>query len=254
MLHSAKGLIGFSVHGADGDVGKIDDVYFDDERWVIRYIVVDTGGWLTGRKVLLSPMAFRQADWDGKRMLVNLTREKIENSPGIDTHKPVSRQHESDLYNYYGYPYYWGGPYAWGFAVFPAVLEQQVFDDAERRNAREKMEQVSPEDRHLRSCSEVSGYAINATDATLGHVEDFLFDEEDWSIQLLVIDPRDWWPNNDVLVSPQRIRHVSWEDKSVDVNLSRDEIEASPQYDPAHPPLSRPHDLYRSGGMNAGRS
>lgn len=248
MLHSAKELKKFSVTAIDGEVGTIKDVYFDDEKWVIRYIVVDTGGWLSGREVLLSPMSFRQAEWDERNMLVNLTREKIQNSPGIDVHKPVSRQQESALFEHYGYPYYWAGPYAWGYAVFPAIMEQKIFEDPNRVEAREKMEQVNDADRHLRSCEEVIGYAIHATDATLGHVEDFLFDEEDWSIQLMVVDPRDWWPGKHVLVSPQRIKHVAWEDKSVDVGLSRDEIESSPEYDPDNPPLSRPHDLYRDAG------
>ncbi|HVL76566.1 MAG TPA: PRC-barrel domain-containing protein [Noviherbaspirillum sp.] len=250
MLHSARNLKGFAVVATDGSIGKIDDVYFDDEKWVIRYVVVDTGGWLTGRKVLLSPMSFRDADWQGRKMMVNLTRDRVRNSPGIDTHKPVSRRQEGALYEYYGYPYYWSGPYAWGYAAMPAVTEQEVFDSPERQHTREAMEQTSDEDMHLRSCADVTGYAIHATDDTLGHVDDFLFDEQDWSIRLVLVDPRDWWPNKDVMVPPERIVHVNWEDGTVDVNMSRAEIESSPEYDPDHPPPStlqearahRPHE------------
>jgi uncharacterized protein YrrD len=243
MLHSAKDLKGFSILGTDGDVGRVADVYFDDERWVVRYIVVDTGGWLGGRKVLLSPMSFRHADWTKGTLMVNLTREQIENSPDIDTHQPVSRQQESELFRHYGFPYYWAGPYAWGLAAYPGLTEGQMLEAAERAEAREQTEQS--QDRHLRSSAEVTGYGIHAVDDTLGHVEDLLFDEEDWSIQLIVVDPRNWWPGKHVLVSPQRIREVRWEDKSVAVSLSREEIENSPEYDPENPPLSRPHDLYR---------
>lgn len=254
MLHSANGLRGFTVQATDGEVGRVDDVYFDDERWVVRYLVVDTGGWLSGRKVLLSPVSFRHADWNGGTVMLNLTREKIENGPGIDTHRPVSRQQESELFAHYGYPYYWAGPYAWGFAMYPGLMEQEATDNREREEMRDQV-QHGP-DRHLRSTAEVKGYAIHATDDTLGHVEDLLFDEEDWSIQLIVIDPRNWWPGKHVLVSPQRIHTVSWEDKSVSVNLSRAEIENSPEYDPDNPPLSQPHDFYhdRASGFSGARS
>lgn len=246
MLHSARNLRGFTVFGVDGEVGSVDDVYFDDERWVVRYLVVDTGSWLTGRKVLLSPLAFRQADWDGKTMLVNLTRDKIRSSPGIDTHMPVSRQQESELFRHYDYPYYWAGPYAWGFSVSPVLLDPANLDNRERAETREQV--ASSEDRHLRSVNEVKGYAIHARDDTLGHVDDFLVDEEDWSIQMVVIDPRDWWPNQDVLVAPERISDVNWEDKSVTVGMTRAEIEQSPVYDPDHPPLSRPNAMTRVAG------
>lgn len=249
MLHKAKGLRGFTVHATDGEVGSIDDVYFDDQKWVIRYIVVDTGGWLSGRKVLLSPVSFRHGEWGKGTMMVNLTRRQIQDSPGVDTAQPVSRQQESELFNHYGYPYYWAGPYAWGFSVYPVLMDEELLEERERIEMRRQSEQA--QDRHLRSCSEVSGYTIHATDDTLGHVEDFLFDEEDWSIQLLEVDPRNWWPGKHVLVSPQRIREVSWEDKSVTVSLSRDEVENSPEYDPDNPPLSRPHDLYRHHGSQA---
>lgn len=251
MLHSAKKLKGFSILGAEGEVGRIDDVYFDDERWIVRYIVVNTGGWLGGRRVLLSPASFRHADWSNASMLVSLTREQIENSPDIDTHQPVSRRQESELFRHYGFPYYWAGPYAWGLASYPVLMEAEALEAAERSEAREQSEQS--EDRHLRSCAEVTGYVIHATDATLGHVEDLLFDEEDWSIQLIVVDPRNWWPGKHVLVSPQRIREVSWEDKSVTLSLNRDEIEHSPEYDPDNPPLSGPHDLYRDRGSPEAR-
>ncbi len=236
MLHSANKLRGFSVSGVDGEVGSVEDVYFDDERWVVRYLVVNAGSWLTGRQVLLSPLSLRHADWNGSTLIVNLTRDKIRSSPGIDTHMPVSRWQETELFKHYDYPYYWAGPYAWGFSVSPLLLDEAFVDNREQTEPREQPE--SDKDRHLRSCKEVKGYAIHASDATLGHLEDFLFDEEDWSIQMLVIDPRNWWPSKDVLVAPQRILSVNWEDKSVTLDMTRAEVEHSPQYDSSHPPLS----------------
>src|ERR1019366_9684119 len=107
---------------------------FDDESWAIRYLVVNTGGWLSGRLVLVSPIALRQAEWESKRLDVALTKNQIENSPQIDTHKPVSRQHEALYMGYYGYPYYWGGPYLWGGASYPAGLAGRK--NAMRRHGR----------------------------------------------------------------------------------------------------------------------
>lgn len=250
MLHSARSLTGFAVHGTDGEVGRVDDVYFDDERWVVRYVVVDTGGWLSGRKVLLSPLSFQRLDRDGKTLMVNLTRDRIRASPGIDTHEPVSRRQESELFRHYDYPYYWAGPYAWGFSVSPVALDPANLDNRERAEVREQAE--SGEDRHLRSCSEVKGYAIHARDATLGHLEDLLFDEQDWSIRMVVIDPRDWWPGKHVLVAPDRIADVDWTDKSVTVAMRRAEIESSPAYDPDHPPPSPLSAMTRDAGMRPG--
>lgn len=251
MLHGTRHLTGFKVHASDGAVGTIDDVYFDDERWVVRYLAIDTGGWLTGRKVLLSPLSMRHADWEGRTVSMNLTREQIENSPDIDTHQPVSRRQEAELFRHYGYPYYWGGPYAWGLEMYP------VMPDAVQPGSTEeamKDEAVQAEDRHLRSANEVHGYTLHATDDTLGHLEDLLFDEEDWSIQLIVIDPRNWWPGKHVMVAPQRIAAVNWDDKSVNVNMSRGEIESSPEYDPDHLPLSRPQAMTRDLGSLPPRS
>lgn len=230
MLHSAKKLDGMKVVAVNGEVGRVIDFYFDDEKWVIRHLVVDAGGWLTGRKVLLSPISVSGADWPDGRLRVNLSREQIENSPGIDTHKPVSRQHESDLYEHYGYPDYWSGPYLWGYAVLPTLLENRPMEDPERRARRERMERQGNEI-HLRSFREVVGYHMHARDDTLGHLEDLLYDERDWSIRLTVVDPRNWWPGKHVLLSPEHIESVSWEDKEVFVKLTRAQIDSSPEYD-----------------------
>jgi len=236
MLRNTRTFEKCTVHALDGDVGKVRDVYFDDERWVVRYLVVESGGWLTGREVLLSPLAVTRIDWDRHRVDVNLTRQKIGDSPGIETHQPVSRQNEAALFRHYGYPYYWGGPYAWGYAVLPVLAEQQIFDDAQRLEIRKEMEDTNKADRHLRSCNDIAGYKIAATDAKLGHVVDFLFDEEDWSIQYLVVDPRDLWPGKHVLVAAEHIEHVYWGDKEVVVNIGSKEIERAPAYDPGNPP------------------
>ncbi|MES2536819.1 MAG: PRC-barrel domain-containing protein [Pseudomonadota bacterium] len=238
MLHSVKALDGFAIAATDGQLGKVKDIYFDDLKWTIRYLEVDTGRWLTGRRVLISPISVASIDWPRATINVRLTRQQVNDSPGIDTAKPVSLQHETALSNYYGYPYYWSGPYLWGYTVFPSLADQALLEELEREAARETMEKdnTPDEDPHLRSKDEVVGYRIEATDDTVGHVEDFLFDEKDWSILLMVVDTREWWPGKHVLISPRRIRQVSWEDKSVVVDVTRKQIESSPEYDGKHPP------------------
>ena len=113
MLRGANELKGYTIEASDGDIGEVVQFYFDDEKWTIRYLVADTGGWLMGRRVLISPAALGRVDSNSRRLHVNMTKERVENSPSIDTDRPVSRQHETDYYNYYGYPYYWSGPYVW---------------------------------------------------------------------------------------------------------------------------------------------
>ena len=147
MQKSTKDLKGNTIVATDGDIGKVDDFYFDDKSWTIRYLVADTGNWLLGRKVLISPIALGKADLSRERLNVTLTKKQVEESPSIDTDKPVSRQHEAYYHDYYGYPYYWSGPYLWGPMYYPGlpVADQERIE--ERRAEREEAG-----DLHLRSC------------------------------------------------------------------------------------------------------
>ena len=232
MMRSVKSLQGFGIAATDGDIGTVDDVYFDDDKWTIRYLIVDTGGWLTGRKVLLSPRAVSRVNWSERTVQVDVTRQKVEDSASIDTDRPVSRQEESALHAHYGYPYYWGGPMLWGYTSLPMLMPPPAVDSTTREiEARIEQER----DHHLRSSDTVIGYDIHATDGDLGHVQDFLFDEEDWSIRMMLVATRTWWPGKHVLLSPRRIDHVDWNEKTVAVNITRAEIENSPEYDPKVP-------------------
>jgi hypothetical protein len=230
MLRNITQLKGFAIRARDGEIGTLEQFYFDDESWAIRYLVVNAGDWLGGRLVLVSPFALRQAEWESQRLDVALTKKQIEDSPPIDTHKPVSRQNEALYLGYYGYPYYWGGPYMWGLASYPAGLtvDREAVTEAEKLRARAGKE--SP-DSHLRSTDEVTGYHIEATDGDIGHVKDFLVDDETWAIRYLEVDTRNWWPGKKVLVSPQWIDNVSWPDSKVYVNLTRETIKNGPEWD-----------------------
>lgn len=236
MLPSMNDLHGFTIGATDGDIGKVAELYFDDVSYTIRHVVVDTGGWLAERKVLISPIALREIDWENGRITAALTKSQVERSPDIDTDQPVSRQHETAFYRYYGYSPYWTGPYLWGPVPYPypgpVASMSAVAIERERRWNWEATERDDP---HLRSSSAVIGYYIQATDGDIGHVEDFLVDDRSWTIRYMIVDPRNWWPGKKVLVSPEWIDRVDWSDSKVHVNVVREQIRNSPEYDPARP-------------------
>jgi uncharacterized protein YrrD len=233
MLRSTTQLEGATVMAKDGDAGAISDVLFDDERWTVRYLVVKSGGWLTGRKILVSPISVNGADWVNRTLGLDLTRDQISNGPSIDADKPVSRQQEAAIFDHYGYPYYWGGPLAWGIAAYPLPPTGNADRAAAGQNEHHGGPDRKPGDPHLRSSKEVKGYDIRATDDDVGHVEDFLIDEKDWSIRFVVVDTRNWWPGKKVLIAPDRVERVSWQDRQMEVAITRAEVEGSPEFDPA---------------------
>jgi hypothetical protein len=240
ILRRVRELQGYTIGATDGDVGSIEDVYFDDQSWTIRYFVVDTGAWLPGRKVLISPLSLRGVDTVGVRLESSLSRQQVKESPSVDTAMPVSRQHEIAAAQYYGSPFYWTGPYRWGPWPYPGgdpvtgtPYPDPVYPDpvAQEITAR----QADSADSHLRSANAVRGYGIEATDGSLGHVVDFLADEQSWAIRYVVVDPQSWWPGPHVILSTDWIEDVSWNDSKVIVNVSRDTVRNAPPYDPTGP-------------------
>ena len=233
MLRAASGLNGLSIAAADGDIGGIKDLYFDDLSWTVRYLVVDTGAWLPGRRVLISPMSVRGPVAD--KVTVDLTQAQVRKSPPVETDKPVDRQQEEALARYYNHSYYWEGPNRWGLLAYPGMppVPSPVATDpvAQEMLARERNHVDG--DPALRSARDVTGYYIAALDGDLGHVEDFLIDDHAWAIRYMVVDTRNWWPGRRVVLSPEWIKTVSWADSKVYVDLRQDEIKAAPAYDPS---------------------
>ena len=222
MLDKAKTLEGYRLNSLNGEIGKVQDFYFDDTHWAVRYLVADTGNWLPGRQVLLSPYALCAVNHPEQNIAINLTRKQIEDSPSLNSDKPVSQQFEQAYYGYYGWPAYWAGPYAWG--PYPNIER----DSANWRHPGQHGSQWNP---HLRSAHEVCGYYIHAVDGKIGHVEDFIIDDETWTIRYLIIDTRNFWPGRKVLISPQWFERVSWSESTVFSSLSRDVIQQSPKYE-----------------------
>lgn len=243
MLRSMKDLEDDTIGATDGTIGHVKDFYFDDEAWVIRYLVVDTGSWLSSRKVLISPIAIVHSNWAERVLRVSITREQVKNSPGIDTNLPVSRQHEIRYLGYYGYPFYWGGAGLWGDGVYPntilpgyagfETIPNAAPRDEERLYARAEAARHQNDDLHLRSCKTIMSYHIEATDGDIGHVQGMLIDEETWAIRYLAVNTSNWWLGHEVVIAPQWIKDVSWSDATVSVNVTRQAVKDAPPYDAA---------------------
>jgi hypothetical protein len=231
MLRKASAIDGYAIAARDGRIGTVNDILFDDVSWLVRWLVVDTGKWLSGRKVLLPPSVLGQLDPRGREFAVSLIMQQVKDSPDIDTERPVSRQIETNIYDYYGWHPYWGagrfmGGYGYGGGAMPVspvpdskLLEEDIAG-AQRGN----------DDPHLRTIKAVTGYHIHANDGEIGHIEDFLIEEADWSIQYLVVDTQNWWPGKRVLISPRSVREIDWTDNLVNLNVDRQRVKDSPVY------------------------
>lgn len=240
MLRKAHDMFGFQMRATDGDIGRVEDFYFDDDQWQVRYFVVNTGSWLFGRRVLIAPQAIEAPLWEEEVLPVHLTKEMVKNSPEVDLDKPVTAQMHSELHEHYGWTDLWSRP---SFYTFPgsvtgvmapppppgvAVMEKEMAGPAQEGAA----ERGDP---HLRSLKAVLGYDIAATDGEIGHVEDFFVDESDWTIRYVLIDTRNWLPGRKVLISPSWVNRVNWRDSQIHVDVPRKRIEESPEYDTAGP-------------------
>jgi hypothetical protein len=228
MLQIIKQLYGDKLGASDGDIGHVKDFYFDDQDWVVRYLVADTGSWLSARKVLISPHAFGRLDPSGKLLPVELTRKQIEDSPSIESHKPVSRQYEEEYHRYYGWPYYWEGSGLWGMGGFP-ILELPT---ESLREETASPSGGSPEraDAHLWSAEAVNGYHIQASDGPIGHICDFMMDDQTWAIRQLVVKTGHRFSGREVQIPTSQVGRISYEASTVFVNLTTEAVERSPAH------------------------
>jgi sporulation protein YlmC with PRC-barrel domain len=238
MLRNASVINGYTIMASDGHLGTVSDFLFDDTSWLVRWLVVETGSWLSGRKVLLPAFALGHLNPERGEFSVRLTRQQVKDSPNIDTERPVSRQVETGIYDYYGWSPYWGsglymGGYGFGYGYGGGAMTPLPTLGSSRREEDIVAAQRSDDDPHLRSTEAVTGYHIHAKDGEIGHVEDFLFEEADWSIHYLIVDTKNWWPGKKVLVSPRSVREIDWADNLVNLDLDRQKIKDGPAYDTA---------------------
>jgi hypothetical protein len=254
MLRSMKDLENYTLSATDGQIGHLKDIYFDDDAWVVRYLVVEAGSWLTSRKVLISPISVHHPNWRDRTVTVSITKDQVKNSPDIDIDKPVSRQNEQDYLGYYGYGNYWGGDGMWGAGLYPYAMAPGYpgygvdrLDRAEREHEeiaflRAEKARHKHDNPHLRSCQAVNGYHIHATDGEIGHVAGYLIDDETWAIRYLIVDTSNWWLGHRVLIAPEWIGGVHWKNETVSVSLTREAIKNAPAYDSSIE-WSHKHDL-----------
>jgi len=241
MLRSVKDLQNFAIGATDGQIGHVKDFYFDDHAWVIRYLEVEAGSWLSSRKVLISPISVRHSNWLERTFQLSISKEQVKNSPDIDTDMPVSRQNEEQYMGYFGYPYYWGGAGVWGDGLYPYAMVPGYagfgVDRVEREREveaclRAERARHRNDDPHLRSCKVVTGYHLQASDGEIGHVAGYLIDDETWAVRYIVVDTSNWWVGHKVLIAPEWITGVNWASETVSIDLSRESVKDAPAYDP----------------------
>ena len=226
MLRSIKQIYGDKLGASDGEIGHVKDFYFDDRNWAIRYLVADTGSWLPGRQVLLSPYSLGRLDYAEKILRVNLTRKQIEDAPSIETHKPVSRQYEEEYYRYFGWPYYWQGDGLWGLSGFPIL--QQPTTPLPSELAVANGAQPGRPDAHLRSTQTVNGYQLRSGDEVIGHVCDFMVDAGSWAIGQVVVKTGNILSGGEILVEMKNVSRISYEESTVFADLTGGAIEQNP--------------------------
>jgi len=237
MLRHQSQVKGYAIHASDGLVGTISDVLFDDATWLVRWFVVNTATWRAGRRVLLPPSALASVNHIGHQFVVKLNRHQVRDCPDVDTDAAVSRQHEADIYDHYGWAPYWSASSYMGIVGFGGYLgEPLIAPPSLELMQREKSladARQAASDPTLRSIGEVTGYAVHAIDGEVGHVEDFLIEDDDWSIHYLVVETGTWWHGNKLLVSPLAVQSIQWLDRLVNLGADRQAVKNSAAYDPS---------------------
>ncbi len=253
MLIKASATKGYQIVASDGSIGTVSDLLFDDATWTVRWLVVETGTWLMNRQVLLPASAIGRPDVSARTLTVNLTKAQVKDSPDVDSHRPVSRQQEVNIYDFYGVSPYWGGAeyigdygYWNGMQFAPPLPSDTANPDTVARTQR------SPDDPHLRSIDLLQGYYINATDGEIGHLADVLVDEADWSLRYMVVNTSNWWQGKEVLISPRSTQSIRWMERMIDLSVTRDTVRSSPDYDASAPlPASFDADMAKHYGPPA---
>ena len=228
MLQNASAIKGYGVVANYGRIGTVSDILFDDGRWSVRWLVVDTVDWLSGRKILLPPSVMGKLDPEKREFSVELTKKQIKDSPDSDTDQPVSRQMEARIYHHYGWKPYWGYATQIGaYGYLGDAMAERHYLEPDQREETPADTVPSEGDPQLRSIEAVTGYHIHARDGEIGHVEDFLVEDGDWHIPYLVVDTKNWWPGKKVLISPRSADHIDWAGKLVNLNVGRQKVKDS---------------------------
>ena len=227
MLRSLTALEGYNLIAADGDIGRCSDFLFDDEQWILRYMVARTGPWLLEREVLVTPPLIERASWEERAISVKLTRKQLEDCPPIETDSPISRRYEQAYHDFFSTSYYWLGNGLWGDYGYPGLMVPQ--------EPPTQLPKEPPDDEtHLRSVDEVSGYSVRTSqNESAGHVADFIFDDQTWAIRYVVLDTSYLPFSKKRLIATELIVEVNWIDRDLKLEVTAEQLEQAPPYDPA---------------------
>lgn len=224
MFKNLLDIKGFNLKGPNGNIGTCQDALFDDQAWTVRYVDVDTGGWLSERRVLLSPISLGAPSWEKGEIYTELTGDQIESSPKLDSQSPISKEWEDSFFKFHGWPYYGVGMHMWGLTHYPDESELKKIHSASPTSDIHKNTNQT-----IRSASELREYEVSARDGEVGRIKDFVFDTETWAIRYLVIENHSFLQRKKTIVSPFWVSHIDWMERACVIDLNRAEIECSPQ-------------------------
>lgn len=235
MLRNVNHLQGFGLEAQDGHIGHAENIYFDDDDWAIRYLIVQTGSWIRRKHVLISPIFITGVNWPEQTISVSLTQEQVRHSPDMNMKEPISRRQEREFYQYYQTPGYWAGYGLWGTGMHPEdVLSIRTKDKSPAESKVEEPEDEAGEV-HLRSSARVNGYSILGNRGEIGKVADFIFDDRTWAIRYLVVTTGRFFGGKQLLIAPSWAKDISWKRRQVYVNMENSKIEDAPEYNPDEP-------------------
>ena len=237
MIHVLSDLDNFAIDANDGKVGKVTDFYFDDRRWVIRYLVVDIGSALKSHKVLLSPARIKHLNKEEKTITVDMSLNEIANSPCIDTRHALPSHYEIDYLSYHGYAFNWDRN-----SQKPVSIDDEtsaIFDETlgqKSASAQDVLVSIDSVrrmygDRHLRSYQEIIGYCIQANDGDIGYLKSVLIDDDTWNIKCCIVKTSNWWFGHHVFITPQAIRDISWGSTKIYVDMTQQQVKEAPSFD-----------------------
>jgi len=219
MLRSASRIFGYRLNAMDGQIGRCVDLLIDERSWAVRYVVVEANGRLAGRRLLISPLALRKADWNARRWVLEGTRQQVESAPLLEDNEPVSQSHELELWRHYG----------WDVAGFSTIQSETDNAPEVERLAMKESEST------LGSLKQLFGYGLDADDANVGHVEDVILDDDSWVCRQLVVSGRTWLSGRKTLVPTDWVSRIESKEHRILVPLPSARIESEPEYDPDAP-------------------
>ncbi|MCB0393149.1 MAG: hypothetical protein KDD25_01240 [Bdellovibrionales bacterium] len=220
MIRCLSELTGYDINAIDGKVGSCVDFLFDDQSWTVRHLVVDTGGWIPGRKVIVPPSSINRVNWKDGELDLEFNKKKLEESPSLSKDAPVSRQYEEKYYNYMGWPPYWG----LGFTMRSGFNPRNT--DIEREQSKNTIVTTT------RSFKEVLGYEISNKEDTFGSVEDVIVSDANWKVTGFVVRLSKWLPSDRVIMPLSDIEEISWLGQSLNSLKTKEQIKALQKYSP----------------------